>query len=51
MTGTASGKLEFDAKVYLNDAELADAQVYVHLKGFARTTVTHLDFEHRELLA
>jgi|GEM_PF-5473131 len=37
MTGTASGKLEFDAKVYLNDAELADAQVYVHLKGFCES--------------
>ncbi|HUV02271.1 MAG TPA: hypothetical protein VMW67_02310 [Desulfobacteria bacterium] len=33
-------------KVYLNNAELADAEVCIHLKGFARATVTHLDIEH-----
>lgn len=38
-----------DAQVYLNEAELDDAQVYIHLKGYARATVTHLDIEHPQL--
>ena len=49
MTGPAEGKLPLDAQVYLNDEELDNAQVYVHLKGYARATVTHLDIEHPEL--
>ena len=49
MPGSAEGKLPLDAQVYLNEAELDDAQVYVHLKGYARATVTHLDIEHPEL--
>jgi len=49
MTGPAEGKLPLDAQVYLNEEELDNAQVYVHLKGYARATVTHLDIEHPEL--
>ena len=49
MTNPAEGKLLLDAQVYLNDAELENAHVYVHLKGFARATVTHLDIEHPAL--
>jgi hypothetical protein len=50
MTGPTAGKLPIEAQVYLNDAELEDAQVFVHLKGFARATVTHLDIEHPSLV-
>jgi hypothetical protein len=46
MTGTAEGKLALDAKVYLNAEELQNACVYIHLKGYSRATVTHLDIEH-----
>ena len=49
MTPLTAGKLPLDAEVYLNDAELEDAHVYVHLKGFSRATVTHLDVEHPSL--
>jgi hypothetical protein len=49
MTDPSEGKLPLEAQVYLNDAELEDAHVYVHLKGFARATVTHLDIEHPSL--
>jgi hypothetical protein len=49
MTAPIEGKLLLDAHVYLNDEELENAQVYVHLKGYARATVTHLDIEHLEL--
>jgi hypothetical protein len=49
MTGTAEGKLPLVANVYLNEAELHNAHMYVHLKGYARATVTHLDIEHLSL--
>lgn len=49
MTGPAEGKLPLDAQVYLNEEELDNAHVYVHLKGYARATVTHLDIEHPDL--
>ena len=49
MTGQAVGKLPLTAKVHLNEEELYDAHVYVHIKGYARATVTHLDIEHPEL--
>ncbi len=40
MTDSAKGKLPLDAQVHLNDVELADAEVCIHFKGFARATVT-----------
>ncbi|MDI6810423.1 MAG: hypothetical protein QMD80_01875, partial [archaeon] len=46
MTGPAEGKLPLDAQVYLNEEELDDAHVHIHLKGYYRATVTHLDIEH-----
>ncbi|MEA2074820.1 MAG: hypothetical protein U9O85_03685 [Euryarchaeota archaeon] len=49
MTSPAEGKLPLVANVYLNEAELHNAHVYVHLKGYARATVTHLDVEHPSL--
>ncbi len=49
MTGPAEGKLALDAKVYLRSEELADVNVYIHLKGYSRATVTHLDIEHPKL--
>lgn len=49
MTGPAEGKLPLVANVYLNEEELHNAHVYVHLKGYARATVTHLDIEHPSL--
>jgi len=50
MTNPAEGKLPLDAQVYLNEEELDDAQVYIHLKGYARATITHLDIEHPSLV-
>jgi hypothetical protein len=49
MTAPIEGKLPLDAHVYLNEEELDDAHVYIHLKGYYRATVTHLDIEHPEL--
>ncbi len=49
MTGPGEGKLPLDAKVRLNTEELAHASVYIHLKGYSRATVTHLDIEHPKL--
>jgi len=46
---TTAGKLPLDARVFLNDDELTGAHVYLHLKGYARATVTHLDLEHPAL--
>ena len=50
MTAPAEGKLPLVASVYLNDEELDNAHVYVHLKGYSRATVTHLDVEHPSLV-
>jgi hypothetical protein len=49
MTGPAEGKLPLNAKVCLNAEELPNARVYIHLKGYSRATVTHLDIEHPKL--
>ncbi len=49
MTGPGEGKLPLDAKVHLNAEELPNASVYIHLKGYSRATVTHLDIEHPKL--
>lgn len=50
MTGRASGKLELEnSSVYLvlkeGRTELKNPVIYIHLKGFARARVTHLDIE------
>ncbi|MGC9444932.1 MAG: hypothetical protein ACP5E9_08440 [Candidatus Methanospirareceae archaeon] len=44
-----AGKVPLDAHVFLNEEELSGAHVYLHLKGYARATVTHLDLEHPAL--
>jgi hypothetical protein len=49
MTGPGEGKLPLDAKVCLNAEELKNVHVYIHLKGYSRATVTHLDIEHPKL--
>jgi len=54
LTGPAFGKLELKgAEVMLiNGGErvvLDDALVYIHLKGYARARVTHLDVEHPDV--
>ena len=49
MTGPGEGKLALDAKVRLNAEELPNVNVYIHLKGYSRATVTHLDIEHPKL--
>jgi len=50
MKDPSAGKLPLEAQVYLNDLTLAEARVCIHLKGFARATVTHLDIEHPSLV-
>jgi len=50
MTDLAESKPSLEAQVYLNDAELTTAQGCIHLKGFARATVTHLYIEHPSLI-
>ncbi|MCY0850680.1 transferase [Sulfuracidifex metallicus] len=44
------GKIPIDdAKVYLDGSLLLDAKVYVHIKGYSRARVTHVDVEHQSL--
>jgi len=49
VTGPIKGKLEIDADVYFlskdGEVRLEDVSVYVHVKGYARARVTHLDIE------
>jgi endonuclease III len=53
MTGPAKGKLGLDSKVFLltdeKEIELEDPFVCIHLKGYSRARVTHLDIEHEGL--
>jgi len=49
VTGPIKGKLEIDANVYFlskdGEVKLEGVSVYVHVKGYARAKVTHLDVE------
>lgn len=53
MTGPGPGKTPVkDARIILVSAEgprMLDAEVYIHLKGYSRARVTHLDIEHPAL--
>ena len=49
MTGPASGKIPLrGARIFINHREIK-GEVYVHLRGYARARVTHLDIESDEL--
>lgn len=53
MTGPAAGKFPLKANVFLLSGDkrkrIEDAMVYIHLRGYARARVTHLDIEHAAL--
>ena len=54
MTGPAPGKIPLrGARVYIKTSSdrvlLSNADVYVHLKGYSRARVTHIDIEHSKL--
>ena len=54
MTGPAPGKIPLrKAKVYIKTPSgktlLDNAEVYIHLKGYSRARVTHIDIEHPKL--
>ncbi|EZQ04912.1 MULTISPECIES: hypothetical protein [Acidianus] len=45
----AEGKIQIEAQVKLDGKLLEGARVYVHIKGYSRARVTHVDLEHDEL--
>ncbi len=51
MTGPGPGKVKLNARVYLKFSretlEVSDAEVYLHVKGWSRARVTHIDVESR----
>ncbi len=54
MTGPAPGKIPLrEARVYIKTTSdrilLENAEVYIHLKGYSRARVTHIDVEHPKL--
>ncbi len=54
MTGPAPGKIPLrKARVYIKISSdkilLNNADVYIHLKGYSRARVTHIDIEHSKL--
>jgi len=52
MTGPGPGKIPLDAKVYLTSTFRrlrVNCKVYLHLKGYSRARVTHLDIECPEV--
>jgi len=54
MTGPAPGKILLrNARVYVKTTSdrtlLENAQVFIHLKGYSRARVTHIDIEHPKL--
>ncbi|MCD6510250.1 MAG: hypothetical protein J7L11_07700 [Thermoprotei archaeon] len=48
MTGPGPGKIPLTARVFLEPPhiELKGVEVYLHVKGYSRARVTHLDIEH-----
>lgn len=48
MTGPGEGKIPLKAKVLVGSREL-DCDVYLHVKGYSRARVTHVDVECWEL--
>jgi hypothetical protein len=48
MTGPCAGKIRLEGEVEMPGRKL-DASIYIHLKGFSRACVTHLDVEHPQL--
>ena len=51
MTGPGPGKIPISAKIYLEPPhiQVEEAEVYVHVKGYSRARVTHIDIEHPDL--
>jgi len=51
MTGASSGKIKIKADVYLmlqkGKIKAENAAVYIHVKGYVRARVTHIDIEDR----
>ena len=43
------GKIRINGSVFLDNTELKDASIYIHVKGYSRARVTHLDVESQEL--
>ncbi len=41
----AEGKIPINGKIKLDDTPLPDAKIYLHIKGYARARVTHIDIE------
>ncbi len=48
MTGFAYGKILVPAEVKINSKKI-DANVFIHIKGYALARVTHVDIEANEL--
>jgi len=44
MTGPAKGKIPLDVEVLFEDRKIK-CDVYIHVKGFSRAYVTHIDIE------
>lgn len=52
MTGPGEGKLRLEAEIKLikdGFVEEVDGEVYIHVKGYSRARVTHLDVESPKL--
>lgn len=43
------GKIKISGKVFLDNKELTDACIYIHIKGYSRARVTHIDVQDPEL--
>ncbi len=48
MVGVGKIPIE-DAEIYLDGQKLEEAKVFVHIKGYSRARVTHIDVEHPSL--
>ena len=43
------GKIKIPGKVFLDGIELDDSAIYIHVKGYSRARVTHIDIESPSL--
>ncbi len=44
-----AGKIKVRGKVFLDNVELINANVYIHIKGYSRARVTHIDVQDPEI--
>ncbi len=43
------GKIEVNGEVFLDGENLEDVKIFIHVRGYGRARITHIDIEHPAL--